>query len=183
MHNYIFKIGVIYDIYDDPLKSANIINYYLAKLKQNNTETWLGFDYINYDVIVNNDNVKVCIWDINRMIPKYYMHKLDILIAICDMNKEDSYKNIRHKLSDIRQHNSSLKIMIIEHILDKFNKNKFIACENIFKFANNNNISYYGIIVTKSEVNNIFNSIIKQLYYKKYKQRQKTMCIYENKIY
>ena len=131
----------------------------------------VGFEFLTFNVKVEDQNVKLQIWDTcgqevyHSLISSFY-RSASLAIIVYSIDSEESYKNIEKWLNDIKsQSNPDCKIFLIGNKADLEDKRQ-VTREDGEKFFQEHKLSYFTETSAKTSFNvqNVFIQVAKELY-------------------
>lgn len=163
--NYRFKILIVGD---SSVGKSSIMRLYIHNIFDKSIQTTIGFDFLSKFIKIDEDNIKLEIWDTPgtesyRSIVKAYYRNSSIIIYTYDITNEKSFNNIKYWLDE------SLKILNPEsfnRILLGSKKDllflKKVDFEKAEKFANENDMYFIECsCLIHDSVNETINNIVK----------------------
>jgi len=129
-------------------KTSILSNYNENKFDQNAIGT-IGVEYVYKTISYKNMKIKLQIWDTSgeerfRKITKNFYRNADGLLLVFDLTRDSTFSNIKNWISDVKEYNTELKILLLGNKLDLIEERE-ISTEAASNFATKNNLEYLEI--------------------------------------
>jgi Ras-related protein Rab-2A len=165
---YIFKYIVIGD---SGVGKTSIIRQFKNSKFDYCREITIGVSFDTYTHTINNDTIKVHIWDTAgqesfRSITRQYYRNSTCAFVVFDITNANSFKNVKMWVESVQQLsiNPTIRIILIGN-KDDISEYRTVSKEEAIKFAKDNNIDYFEISAKSHEkVVNIFIDSIEKIY-------------------
>ncbi len=129
----------------------------------------IGVDYGKYSYIINDEEIKINIWDTSgqeafRSITRSYFRGSHCAILVFDLTVKQSFDNLILWYNDIKENTKeSTKIILVGNKSDL--PNRKISSVDALQFANAKNMKYIETSAKKGiNIHNLFNSAISDIY-------------------
>ena len=155
-------------------KTSILLKYSENRFEEHAIST-IGVDYIYKDIIYNDLKIKLQIWDTSgeerfRSITRNFYRNTDALFLVFDLTKKDSFECIKNWLTDAKEYNSDLKIILVGNKIDLVNERE-VPEEKAKNFATKNKLEYIETSAKDgTNIQNAFDALIAQLLNGKSKQ-------------
>lgn len=169
-YQYIFKIILIGDA---NIGKTSIINRYVNKVYNDKYICTIGVDFMMKSMIVNDQAIKLQIWDTAGM-EKYkqitvsYYRGAQAAIVVFDLTSKSSFNSIPRWISDFSQNRNPIfeKVIIIVGNKSDMLDEREVSQEEIDAFIKMNNFVYFDCSAkTGDNVEFIFSEIAQLLYF------------------
>ena len=129
-------------------KTSILTNYNENKFDKDTIGT-IGVEYVYKTITYKNMKIKLQLWDTSgeerfRTITKNFYRNADGLFLVFDLTREDTFNNIINWLSDVKEYNPDLKILLLGNKLDLINERK-ISTERAANLATKHNLQYLEV--------------------------------------
>ena len=155
-------------------KTSILTNYNENKFDKDTIGT-IGVEYVYKTITYKNMKIKLQLWDTSgeerfRTITKNFYRNADVLFLVFDLTREDTFNNIINWLSDVKEYNPDLKILLLGNKLDLINERK-ISTERATNFATKHNLQYLEVSAKDgTNIQKSFEALINLIFKDKLKQ-------------
>ena len=141
---YIFKYIIVGD--SGVGKTCMIYYYLYNKVKQNSTQT-IGVDYSSKTLIINNQKIKLQIWDTAgqdkfRSVSKSYYRGAIGIIIVYDITSKESFLHIKSWISEVKLSAREEASFIIIGNKNDLKDQREVSYEEAKKFSDDNNFIF-----------------------------------------
>ena len=141
---YIFKYIIAGD--SGVGKTCMIYYYLYNKVKQNSTQT-IGVDYSSKTLIINNQKIKLQIWDTAgqdkfRSVSKSYYRGAIGIIIVYDITSKESFLHIKSWISEVKLSAREEASFIIIGNKNDLKDQREVSYEEAKKFSDDNNFIF-----------------------------------------
>ena len=150
-HNYVVKLILL----GDPgTGKTSLLHQFIDNTFVEKHETTIGVDFQAKTVFSSSGNLlRLHLWDTAgqehfRCIVSAYYRCIAAALLVFDVTNRESFENLDHWLTELREKNSSLKelpIIILGNKTDK--ENRKVSFEEAYNYAKKHNVRYSDISV------------------------------------
>lgn len=163
MTNYNFKYIIIGDSY---VGKSSIMANFIHNEFIDTYEITLGVDFGIYNHKINNDNIKVQLWDtagqeIYKSIIRSYYRSSNCCLLVFDITNKNSFENIKEWKTSVETYSNIKPLFILIGNKSDLEDKRVIKKEDALQFAIDNNMEYietsakFGLNIKNTIINSI----------------------------
>ena len=152
------------------MKYNNLITRFASDKFNKNSKATIGVEFIYITLKINNEIFKIEIWDTAgqeryKSITSAYYKGAKGAIIVYDITSEQSFKNIEIWMHEVKgKALNNLQIMIIGNKTDLYKERKISMEQGIEKAKTLNLHLFEASALDKTNVNEAFNCLLKEIY-------------------
>lgn len=166
---FLYKIILIGD---SGVGKTNLLTKYLKNEFDQNSKSTVGVEFGSKLITFGDDTIKLQIWDTAgqerfRSITSAYYKGAKGAIIVYDITKEESFKNVRMWIEDLKQNGEADIHIIVAGNKSDLTEQRRVSIEDGEKFAKRNNVAYIETSAKNGDnVEKAFNMMIMSFYEK-----------------
>lgn len=133
-------------------------------------DSTIGVEFGNKVININNDKIKLQIWDTAgqetfRSISKLYYRNTICALLVFDITSNESFQTLESWYDDLKYNDNSDMLIILVGNKSDLSSQRVISYDEALKFANDHNMKYYETSAkTDQNIDEIFLDSAKEIY-------------------
>ena len=164
-----YKIKIIV-VGDSGVGKTNLINRFASDKFDTNSKATIGVEFVYKTLKINKDVIKVEVWDTAgqeryRAITSSYYKGAKGAIIVYDITNEDSFNNVESWMNEVtKKGKTDMQFLLVGNKKDLINDRKVTEQKGIDKAKELNMNLFEASALEKTNVNEAFNYLVKEIY-------------------
>ena len=164
-----YKIKIIV-VGDSGVGKTNLINRFTSDKFDTNSKATIGVEFVYKTLKINKEVIKVEVWDTAgqeryRAITSSYYKGAKGAIIVYDISNEDSFNNVESWMNEvIKKGKTDMQFLLVGNKKDLINDRKVTEQKGIDKAKELNMNLFEASALEKTNVNEAFNYLVKEIY-------------------
>ena len=164
-----YKIKIIV-VGDSGVGKTNLINRFASDKFDTNSKATIGVEFVYKTLKINKEVIKVEVWDTAgqeryRAITSSYYKGAKGAIIVYDITNEDSFNNVESWMNEVtKKGKKDMQFLLIGNKKDLINDRKVTEQKGIDKAKELNMNLFEASALEKTNVNEAFNYLVKEIY-------------------
>ena len=164
-----YKIKIIV-VGDSGVGKTNLINRFASDKFDTNSKATIGVEFVYKTLKINKEVIKVEVWDTAgqeryRAITSSYYKGAKGAIIVYDITNEDSFNNVESWMNEvIKKGKTDMQFLLVGNKKDLINDRKVTEQKGIDKAKELNMNLFEASALEKTNVNEAFNYLVKEIY-------------------
>lgn len=164
-----YKIKIIV-VGDSGVGKTNLINRFASDKFDTNSKATIGVEFVYKTLKINKEVIKVEVWDTAgqeryRAITSSYYKGAKGAIIVYDITNEDSFNNVESWMNEVtKQGKTDMQFLLVGNKKDLINDRKVTEQKGIDKAKELNMNLFEASALEKTNVNEAFNYLVKEIY-------------------
>ena len=164
-----YKIKIIV-VGDSGVGKTNLINRFASDKFDINSKATIGVEFVYKTLKINKEVIKVEVWDTAgqeryRAITSSYYKGAKGAIIVYDITNEDSFNNVESWMNEVtKKGKTDMQFLLVGNKKDLINDRKVTEQKGIDKAKELNMNLFEASALEKTNVNEAFNYLVKEIY-------------------
>ncbi len=164
-----YKIKIIV-VGDSGVGKTNLINRFASDKFDTNSKATIGVEFVYKTLKINKEVIKVEVWDTAgqeryRAITSSYYKGAKGAIIVYDITNEDSFNNVESWMNEVtKKGKTDMQFLLVGNKKDLINDRKVTEQKGIDKAKELNMNLFEASALEKTNVNEAFNYLVKEIY-------------------
>ena len=164
-----YKIKIIV-VGDSGVGKTNLINRFASDKFDTNSKATIGVEFVYKTLKINKEVIKVEVWDTAgqeryRAITSSYYKGAKGAIIVYDITNEDSFNNVESWMNEVtKKGKTDMQFLLVGNKKDLINDRKVTGQKGIDKAKELNMNLFEASALEKTNVNEAFNYLVKEIY-------------------
>ena len=164
-----YKIKIIV-VGDSGVGKTNLINRFASDKFDTNSKATIGVEFVYKTLKINKEVTKVEVWDTAgqeryRAITSSYYKGAKGAIIVYDITNEDSFNNVESWMNEVtKKGKTDMQFLLVGNKKDLINDRKVTEQKGIDKAKELNMNLFEASALEKTNVNEAFNYLVKEIY-------------------
>ena len=164
-----YKIKIIV-VGDSGVGKTNLINRFASDKFDTNSKATIGVEFVYKTLKINKEVIKVEVWDTAgqeryRAITSSYYKGAKGAIMVYDITNEDSFNNVESWMNEVtKKGKTDMQFLLVGNKKDLINDRKVTEQKGIDKAKELNMNLFEASALEKTNVNEAFNYLVKEIY-------------------
>jgi small GTP-binding protein len=164
-----YKIKIIV-VGDSGVGKTNLINRFASDKFDTNSKATIGVEFVYKTLKINKEVIKVEVWDTAgqeryRAITSSYYKGAKGAIIVYDITNEDSFNNVESWINEVtKKGKTDMQFLLVGNKKDLINDRKVTEQKGIDKAKELNMNLFEASALEKTNVNEAFNYLVKEIY-------------------
>lgn len=164
-----YKIKIIV-VGDSGVGKTNLINRFASDKFDTNSKATIGVEFVYKTLKINKEVIKVEVWDTAgqeryRAITSSYYKGAKGAIIVYDITNEDSFNNVESWMNEVtKKGKKDMQFLLVGNKKDLINDRKVTEQKGIDKAKELNMNLFEASALEKTNVNEAFNYLVKEIY-------------------
>ena len=164
-----YKIKIIV-VGDSGVGKTNLINRFASDKFDTNSKATIGVEFVYKALKINKEVIKVEVWDTAgqeryRAITSSYYKGAKGAIIVYDITNEDSFNNVESWMNEVtKKGKTDMQFLLVGNKKDLINDRKVTEQKGIDKAKELNMNLFEASALEKTNVNEAFNYLVKEIY-------------------
>lgn len=164
-----YKIKIIV-VGDSGVGKTNLINRFASDKFDINSKATIGVEFVYKTLKINKEVIKVEVWDTAgqeryRAITSSYYKGAKGAIIVYDITNEDSFNNVESWMNEVtKKGKTDMQFLLVGNKKDLINDKKVTEQKGIDKAKELNMNLFEASALEKTNVNEAFNYLVKEIY-------------------
>ena len=164
-----YKIKIIV-VGDSGVGKTNLINRFASDKFDTNSKATIGVEFVYKTLKINKEVIKVEVWDTAgqeryRAITSSYYKGAKGAIIVYDITNEDTFNNVESWMNEVtKKGKTDMQFLLVGNKKDLINDRKVTEQRGIDKAKELNMNLFEASALEKTNVNEAFNYLVKEIY-------------------
>ena len=164
-----YKLKIIV-VGDSGVGKTNLINRFASDKFDTNSKATIGVEFVYKTLKINKEVIKVEVWDTAgqeryRAITSSYYKGAKGAIIVYDITNEDSFNNVESWMNEVtKKGKTDMQFLLVGNKKDLINDRKVTEQKGIDKAKELNMNLFEASALEKTNVNEAFNYLVKEIY-------------------
>ncbi len=164
-----YKLKVVV-VGDSGVGKTNLINRFASDKFDTNSKATIGVEFVYKTLKINKEVIKVEVWDTAgqeryRAITSSYYKGAKGAIIVYDITNEDSFNNVESWMNEVtKKGKTDMQFLLVGNKKDLINDRKVTEQKGIDKAKELNMNLFEASALEKTNVNEAFNYLVKEIY-------------------
>lgn len=164
-----YKIKIIV-VGDSGVGKTNLINRFASDKFDTNSKATIGVEFVYKTLKINKEVIKVEVWDTAgqeryKAITSSYYKGAKGAIIVYDITNEDSFNNVESWMNEVtKKGKTDMQFLLVGNKKDLINDRKVTEQKGIDKAKELNMNLFEASALEKTNVNEAFNYLVKEIY-------------------